>query len=357
MNEPDGIDTGKPVLVTGASGYVAGWIVKRLLESGYTVHAAVRDPNNPAKVAHLERLAAELPGTLRFYKADLLEDGSYAEAMEGCAVVFHTASPFTLDESDPQKKLIEPALEGTRNVLRQANATDSVRRVVLTSSCAAIYGDNADIRATRSGRFTEDDWNTTSSLDHKPYSFSKTLAEREAWKIASVQDRWDLVTINPSLVLGPGIKADTTSGSSELIGQLAGGRLRLGVPDYAFGAVDVRDVAEAHYRAGTDLSVESGRYIVSGHDTSLPELAAILRRHFGDRYPFPRGTLPKWMAWVFGPLVDRSLSRRLIARNVGIPARWDNSKSRRVLNMRYTPLETSVTGMFQQMIEAGLVRA
>ena len=357
MKAAEGRDTSKPVLVTGASGYVAGWIVKRLLESGYAVHAAVRDPDNPAKVAHLERLAAEVSGTLRLFKADLLDDGSYAGAMAGCGLVFHAASPFTLDESDPQKKLIEPALEGTRNVLRQANTEESVHRVVLTSSCAAVYGDNADIRRTPSGRFTEDDWNTTSSPQHKPYSFSKTLAEREAWKIASGQDRWDLVAINPSLVLGPGIKADTTSGSSELVRELAGGRLRMGVPDYVFGAVDVRDVAEAHYRAGTDPSVESGRYIVSGHDTSLPELAAILRRHFGGRYPFPRGTLPKWMAWLFGPLVDRSLSRKLISRNVGIPAHWDNSKSRRVLDMRYTPLEKSVTGMFQQMIDTGIVGA
>ena len=89
-------DTSAPVLVTGATGYVAGWLVSRLLDEGFTVHAAVRDPSNTEKTGPLQKLADAKPGTIRFFKADLLELGSYAEAMEGCALVFHTASPFTV---------------------------------------------------------------------------------------------------------------------------------------------------------------------------------------------------------------------------------------------------------------------
>lgn len=111
------IDTDSPVLVTGATGYVAGWIVRDLLEAGVTVHAAVRDPHNAAKLAHLTGMAEKAPGSLKVFAADLLDEGSYEAAMAGCGIVLHTASPFTSAIKDPQKELVDPALEGTRNVL------------------------------------------------------------------------------------------------------------------------------------------------------------------------------------------------------------------------------------------------
>jgi nucleoside-diphosphate-sugar epimerase len=194
--------TDHPVMVTGATGFVAGWLVRRLLEEGLTVHAPVREPSNAEKTAHLDRMAAELPGELKLFEADLLDDGSYGPAMEGCAVVFHTASPFTSNFDDPQRDLVDPAVNGTRNVLETANRTPSVQRVVVTSSCAAIYGDNKDVQHAPGKVLTEDIWNTTSSLDRQPYSYSKVEAEKAAWAIADAQSRWRLVTINPSLVIG-----------------------------------------------------------------------------------------------------------------------------------------------------------
>ena len=349
------IDKSKPVLVTGATGYVAGWIVKMLLNEGLTVNAAVRDPNNAEKLQYLNALAEQAPGTIEYFGSDLLEQGSYAEAMQGCELVFHTASPFTIAVEDSQKDLIEPAQLGTRNVLEQANRTPSVKRVVVTSSCAAIYGDNADLEDIGRDRFTEDDWNTSSSLNHQPYSYSKTLAEREAWKIAEAQDRWDLVVINPSLVLGPGINPFATSESFNLFRQFGDGTMKSGVPAYYIGAVDVRDVAEAHMKAGFAPSAK-GRHITSGHDTGFVEIGEILRTRFGGDYPLPRRTLPKWMVWLVGPMLDKSLTRKAVARNVGHPWRADNSKSIRELGISYRPLETSVTEMFQQMIDNGVVQ-
>ena len=88
------IDKSKPVLVTGATGYVAGWLVKKLLDEGLTVHAAVRNPDNEAKLAHLNAIAAQSSGSIKYFKSDLMQAGSYAEAMAGCELVFHTASHF-----------------------------------------------------------------------------------------------------------------------------------------------------------------------------------------------------------------------------------------------------------------------
>ncbi|ULQ47889.1 NAD-dependent epimerase/dehydratase family protein [Flagellatimonas centrodinii] len=346
------IDTRLPVMITGATGYVAGWVVKRLLEQGLTVHAPIRDPDDTSKRQYLDALAAELPGSIRYFKADLLTPGAYAEAMAGCQVVFHTASPFKTHVRDVQKELIEPAQLGTRNVLDTVNATASVRRVVLTSSCAAIFGDSADLATTPRGVFDETVWNTSSSTTHQPYSYSKTLAEREAWKIHDGQQHWDLVTINPALVVGPGINPFATSESFALVRQLGDGSMKPGVPDLRIGVVDVREVADAHVRAAFTPSA-SGRYILSGQDASLLDLADALRPRFGDRFPLPRRTLPKWLVWLSGPLVNKALTRKMVTRNMNLPWRADNRRSREDLGITYRPLAASMNDFFQQLVDSG----
>ncbi len=349
------IDSDAPILVTGATGYIAGHIVKRLLEDGRTVHAAVRDLSNESRLAALKKLAADLPGTIRFFAADLLQDGSYGPAMQDCQLVFHTASPCLLTSRNPQRDLVEPALFGTQNVLNQACHTESVRRVVLTSSCAAIFGDNVDLKRSPREAFTEEDWNTTSSLKHQPYAWSKTLAEREAWCIANSQDRWDLISINPSAVVGPGISAQATSASFDGLEKFANGAMKSGMPHYEIGYVDVRDVAEAHIRAGFTPEA-GGRYLICAVNSSFAETAAVLRTHFGDAWPFPQRVLPKWIVWLFGPLVDPALTRKLVWRNVGHRFAADHSRSVRELNLSYRPVEEAIVNHFRQIVDAGRLK-
>jgi len=347
------IPTELPVLVTGASGYVAGWLVKRLVQAGVTVHAAVRDPQDTRKLAHLKAMADAGPGTIRFFAADLLQPGSYAKAMAGCAVVFHTASPFTTSVKDPQRELIDPALLGTRNVLEEAARSASVRRVVLTSSCAAIYTDAADCADAPGGVLTEAVWNTTASLEHQPYSYSKTLAEQDAWRLARLQSQWKLVVVNPSLVVGPGTNPHATSESFNIVRQLGDGTMKAGAPRAGFGVVDVRDLAQAHLAAAFVPGAE-GRHIVSGHNTDLLSVGQCLLPKFGDRFPLPRRALPKWLVWLFAPM--SGLTRKFVARNVNHAWRADNSKSRQALGMTYRPMKESMQDMFGQMVDAGIVK-
>lgn len=349
------IDTSRPVLVTGATGYVAGRLVERLLAEGLTVHAAVRDPGRKEKLAHLDEAAARLPGTIRYFAADLMQPGSYTEAMAGCQVVFHTASPFVLGVNDPQKDLVDPAVNGTRSVLESANAVESVQRVVLTSSCAAIYGDNVELNDVPGGIFTEEHWNTTSSLDHNPYPYSKVMAEKAAWEIAEAQSRWDLVVINPSFVIGPGLSPFGTSESFKVVQQMGNGMMLAGAPKLGMGAVDVRDLAEAHFRAGFTPGA-SGRYIASGHNTDFVEMAQTLRPRF-DKYPLPKGPLPKWLMKLIGPITNKGVTRRYVELNVNHPLRVDNAKSRRELGMDYRPLAESMNDFFQQLIDSGQLKA
>ncbi|MEM7559870.1 MAG: NAD-dependent epimerase/dehydratase family protein [Planctomycetota bacterium] len=348
------VDTSAPVMVTGATGYVAGHIIKRLLKEGVTVHAAVRDPSKEEKLKYLNAISANSPAEIKYFNSDLLDQGSYAEAMQGCSIVFHTASPFTVDVKDPQKELVDPAVLGTKNVLDEVNRTESVKRVVLTSSCAAIYGDNVDCQAAPGGVLTESVWNTTSSLSHQPYSFSKTQAERAAWEVAK-EHAWGLVVINPSLVLGPGINPHATSESFSLVKQMADGSMKSGAPRYGMGAVDVRDLASAQVAAAY-LPEASGRHIISGHDSDLFEMAQTLIPKYGDQYPLPRKTMPKWLVWLVAPLVNKAMTRKIVSLNVNVPWKADNSKSIRELGVSYRPLQETMEDMFQQLIDNGVFK-
>ena len=182
------INKNEPVMVTGATGFVASELIKKLLENGITVHAAVRNPEDVSTLQHLTNLESTLSGKIIFFKSDLLKEESYLKSMEGCSIVFHTASPFNFKVKDNQKGYINPALEGTRNVLDSVNKTESVKRVVLTSSCAAIYGDAVDISNYPNKTMTEEMWNSSSTSNYNAYSYSKTIAEKEAWEISKKQN-------------------------------------------------------------------------------------------------------------------------------------------------------------------------
>lgn len=350
------VDKTKPVLVTGANGYVASWLVKKLLDEGIHVHAAVRNPNDDRKVGHLKRLAAESKGSITFFKSDLLVEGSYREAMEGCELVYHTASPFTSNFNNAQRDLIDPAVKGTENVLNTASEVSSVIRVVVTSSCAAMYSDAIDTLSEPSGRLTENSWNKTASLKYQPYSYSKMLAERKAWEIANAQDKWDLVAINMSLVMGPPLNpTETTSESFSIMKQMGDGRLRLGAPRLAIGIVDVRDVAEAHYLAGFKPEA-NGRYITSAHETTIYDVAMELVPKYGKDFPLPSFAAPSWLVLLMGPLLNKNLTRRYIRNNIDMPWRADTGKIKKELGIHFRSLRETMEDSFQSLIDAGVLK-
>ncbi len=349
------INPNSPILVTGANGYVASWIVKKLLDQGHTVNAAVRNPNDKAKHAHLLSLSEDSKGELKLFHSDLLEEGSFDEAIQGCELVYHTASPFTTDVKNPEKELIQPAVKGTQNVLNSALKASSVKRVVVTSSCAAMYTDAIDTLNTPTGMLTESVWNETASIDYQPYNLSKTLAEKKAWEIAKSQNKFDLITINMSLVLGPPLNPKhATSESMNILKLLGNGDMKFGVPKMGVGLVDVRDVAEAHYLAGFNPKAE-GRYITSAHNTNFLEMSEALLPRYGDNYPLPKRALPKWLLLLFGPMVNSLFTRRFIKNNVNVEWKADNSKVKSHLGLSFLSLKTTMDDSFQALIDAGVL--
>ena len=351
------IDKSKPVMVTGANGYVASWIVKRLLDEGITVHAAVRDPEIEKKIEHLKEAAKNSKGEIKFFKTDLLTPGSYKKSMEGCELVYHTASPYSLDIKDPQKELIEPAVLGTEGVLKSCSEVTSVKRVVITSSCAAIYTDAIDSVNAPGGVLTEEVWNTTASLDYQPYSYSKTLAEQKAWEMAKNQSQWDLISMNPPGVFGPPLNPNnTTSESVNILKMLGGGDMKMGAPKMGIGIVDIRDLAEAHYKAGFTPEAQ-GRYLTSGHNSNFLEMGTVLLPKYGDKFPLPRKALPKWLLMIVGPMTNKLFTRRFIRNNVNIPWNGDNSKVKRELGITFRPLQETMEDSFQVLIDEGILKA
>ena len=347
------IDKSRPVMVTGGTGYMASWIIKMLLEEGINVNTTVRDPSDAQKIEHLTALAKVSTGKLKLFKADLLDFGSFDEPMQGCELVMHTASPFFITKiKNPEEELLRPAKEGTRNVLEAVKRTPTVKRVVLTSSVVAIYGDNVDIKLVPSGIFTEKEWNVTSSTKHQPYAYSKTIAEKEAWAIAKEQDQWDLLIINPGWILGPSVSKRKESMSISTMIQFGDGTYKTGVPELWNGIVDVRDVASAHIKAGLTPEA-SGRHIIVSGEAKLYDLANILRKHFGDVYPFPRRQAPKFMFWLIAPMYG--YTRKYVSRNACHQIKFDNSYSKADLGMSYIPIEQTVKEHFQQILDDGLL--
>ena len=342
--------TNKPltVCVTGATGYVAGHLIERLLASGHRVQGTVRSLSKSPKLQALYQLSERYPDRLELFQADLLVQGSFRPAMRGCSVVFHTASPFTLRVAHPQRDLLDPALKGTLNVLDAVEQTPSVKRVVLTSSVVAMLGDNQECAA---GAIDESSWNDSSSLDHLPYAYSKVSAERAAWQRANQQSRWQLITINPTLVVGPSLGSNPTSESFELVRQMGAGDLKTGAPRWGMGLVDVRDVAEAHVQAAV-CPAANGRYLCNAQDSELFEIANALRT-LAPRSLLPKYRLPTWLVWLVGPMIDPVMTRRVIRRNIGHPFRSNTQKIRNDLNLSFRDVTPGIREMYQQLEQEG----
>lgn len=346
--------TGKIILVTGGSGYLASWIIHDLLNRGARVHTTVRDLSDTNKYQHLLDLADKKNGQLEIFEADLLKRYSFLRAMEGCDYVIHTASPFFISNiENPGEELIQPALEGTRNILHSVERIQSVKRVVLTSSVAAIFSDNIDLTYTAGGVFTEEIWNHTSNSKYNAYSYSKTLAEKEAWSLVKKQKRWDLVTINPGFIFGPSLTRRIDSTSIKTMIELSDGTYRMGAAELMFGLVDVRDVSLAHVQALLKTKAK-GRYILVNETGTFLDMANILRKHFKNGYSFPTFNAPKFLVRIMAPLVH-GIPMRFVNNNVGYPVKFDNTRSRRDLEIDYTPIEKTLVDQFQQLIDDKIV--
>ncbi len=338
------------VLLSGATGFIASHTIAALLEAGHEVVGTVRDPANTAATDHLR----QLPGAeqrLTLVGADLQTPGAFDAHAADADYVIHMASPYQLTVADPDRDLVQPAVQGTRNMLLACARAPRVKRVVVTSSMAAIT-DEPDSNHVLS----EADWNTKSSLTRNPYYYSKTEAERAAWDFhRDTKPDWSLVVINPFIVIGPSMVKAVNESNKIFVDLMAGAFPAMMALTWGF--VDVRDVAKAHLLAITHPQA-SGRYLCSGATRNMREVVALLR---GSGYGHTR--LPK-----FG--LDSPLGNKLallaaytqpkgvasyLRSHLGRVVRYDNSKIQRELGLTFRDVETSILDTVADLVHWGHV--
>ncbi|KAM2263556.1 hypothetical protein ACFXTI_039826 [Malus domestica] len=314
----------KTVCVTGASGYIASSLVKLLLQKGYTVKATVRDPNDAKKTEHLLSLDGAKE-RLHLFKADLLEEGSFDAVIDGCVGVFHTATPVQFSATDPQVEIIEPAVKGTLNVLKSCEKFPAVKRVVLTSSLAAV---KVNGKPLTSDVVIDETWYSDPLFCEEIkqwYPLSKTLAEEAAWKFAK-GNGIDLVAIHPGFAIGPLLRPTLNLSVEFLLNLISG--IETPFIDYAF--VDVRDIAFAHIQA-FEVPSASGRYCLVAQVADGPDTLKILQELY------PTLSLPE----------------------PGNPSgsKFQVSKEKaKCLGITFRPLETSLKDTVESLKEKGFLK-
>ena len=272
------------VTVTGATGYIGSYCCKLLLESGkYRVRGTVRSKTNEAKIAPIREGIGELFEMLELVEADLLDEASLIKAAEGSTYILHVASPFVVEEPKDENVLIKPAVDGTLAIMKAAQAA-KVKRVVVTSSVAAIYG-VAPVDVPDDDTYSEEHWtDITSEVGKAAYYKSKTLAEKAAWdflKALPEEEKFELTTINPVFVVGPSVCGPGYS-SMKVISDVVTGKLP-GMPYITFSFVDVRDVAEAHVKALEAPEAAGRRIITSAESMWMSDMGKILHDEFAPQ--------------------------------------------------------------------------
>ncbi len=340
-------DQGAAVCVTGASGYIGTHVVRVLLERGYRVRATVRDPSDEAKTAHLRAL-----GDVDIHAGDLTVDGSFDDAVSGCRYVVHTASPVLTTAADPGRDIVQPAVDGTRNVLSAVVKAKTVKRVVQTSSIAAVY----DYARPPAYVFSETDWNESAITDVLPYPKSKVLAERAAVAFRNAlpaAEQFELTAINPTFVFGPVDAQIHLRTSPQLVSELLRGKLPA-IPDFFFNLVDVRDVAEAHVRAMTHPSETlADRYICFAEELHMAEICRRLRAMFPGR-PVPRWSIPTPLVYAYA-VFDRRLTWSYLRRALGRRIQLDARRVRDALGVTFRPIDETLRDTGQSMVDRGFV--
>jgi dihydroflavonol-4-reductase len=333
------------VLVTGATGFIAGHVIHQLVEAGHEVTGTAR---SASKANALNKTLSAYAGKdirIAIRAADLSSDAGWAEACQGMDYVQHIASPIPTNLPKDHDELITPARDGAIRVLTAAKKA-GVKRVVMTSSMAAVAYGWGDARPML---LTEEHWSNSGNLaDNTAYTRSKTIAERAAWEYVGGDGKGlELTTINPAAVLGPVMSRDF-SASVEILTQLLSGKLP-GTPRVGFGIVDVRDTASAHVLAMTNPAAAGERFLVADKFMWFSEVASTLRGQIPAAYEkkLPKGELPGWVLKLMAninPAVKQVIPELNRERNVS------NEKAKRVLGWQPRTAEEAIISGARSLI-------
>lgn len=335
------------LLITGINGYLGAWVTLKALESKkYRVRGTVRDHKNKEKLEPLKKAFGELFDQIELVSADLNDADSLAKAVKGCQYVLHVASPYPAASPKDEDEVIKPAVEGTIAIL-EACVGSTVKRVVTTSSCAAINdfsNGDADYDETHWPEITK---STT------PYVKSKILAEKASWDyidtLTKEERTFEFSTINPGVIIGP-LLIKATGTSQKIISSLLEGKYP-SCPQAYFPYIDVRDCADAHIRALEAKPFE--RYALTRGTYKFSEIGTIIRDNFEKMgYSVVYQDMYKLTAWA-ASFFDKDVDS--IYNDWNVKCNILNDKATKELRLEYTELKDSVIEMCYSMMDHGLV--
>ncbi|KAI0690651.1 NAD(P)-binding protein [Cerioporus squamosus] len=341
------VTSGK-VLVTGANGYVAVWVVKSYLDKGFAVRGTVR---SESKAKYLRQLFQPYGDKFEVVIVDdITREGAFDEAVKGVDAIAHTASPFHHRADDPSEVIV-PAVQGTLGVLNSAlKHGSSVKRIVITASVASILEHPTEPRV-----FSEKDWNERAIREvnekgraadnNDKYCASKTLAERAAWDFHAKHKgevQWDVVVLNPPYVFGPVLhEVDRPENLNEsmhvwwnavVAGKFSDEQLA------TLGAtwVDVRDLGIAHVLATTTPEAGGERVIVSLPAFKFQDFVNVAHRLYSK---LPAGNTS----------YDPAKAVHLL--------NYDTSKERKLFGIKFRTMEETTKDTIEDFVKRGWISA
>ncbi|CCD24822.1 SDR family oxidoreductase NDAI_0D05090 [Naumovozyma dairenensis CBS 421] len=336
------------VFISGATGFIAQHIISQLLEQNFKVIGSVRSQSKA------DKLLGQFNGNKNL-SFEIVEDISdltafnevFAKHGKEIKYVLHTSSPFFTDCDDYEKDLLVPALNGTKGILHSIlkYAADTVERVVITSSVAAMFDFTKDLDPSYS--YNENTWNPDSYEDAlidggHAYNGSKKLAEKYAWDFVEEhrnEIKFKLTTVNPSYVFGPQRFDENVSSklntSCELIHKLMLSSADDKVDNSFVGSfIDVRDVAKAHLLAFQRPTLIGKRLLLISSRFNAQDILDVMNEDF----PSLKGRIP----------VGKPQS--------GALHNWkgsfaDNSKTKELLGFEFMPLKKSIDDTVTQILK------
>ena len=329
----------KPTLVTGANGHLGNNLCRLLVARGERVRAMIRANADPAPLTGLE---------LETVHGDILDAAATTRAIEGCGRVYHVAAGFLMWSRDPEREIIRPSVEGTRNVM-EAAARTGVEKVVYTSTSGTM-----GLPTSPAQHFDETHFNTT---PHTHYLRGKIAAEKEAFAVAE-RTGLPMTSIHPGFILGP--RFWKLSESVRQVEQF----LNHGTPVYfdgGFGVVDVEDVAR-----GAILAMDRGRagerYLLSGENVTVKRLFELIAELTGLKAPTIRAPVPvlRVLAAVLElaskltgrrPMIDRSQ----VDEFAGKYGYFDSSKAEREFGYAHVSARATVGRTIAWLVARGFV--
>ncbi len=282
----------KKVGIIGGSGFIGSYNTQKFLNEGYNVKVSTTDISKKEKYEHL--LSLKNAEHLQIVQLDVENKTALIDFLHGCEIVIHGGTPFQLDVKNPQTELFDPTIKGTENFLEAIQQTAGIEKIVFIASVAA-YNTNFPMlpgNKTEDEQFNENDVPFMSEQSH-PYGQAKFIANQTVNKFIADNANlgFEITSVSPVGVMGKSLSSrqDSTSTGIQFLfkNKIAPNPFfqMFYDNDIYFALVDVKDVAEAIYKAATTQNIHGKNYLLSSESYRVSDITSMLNNQIPTGNP------------------------------------------------------------------------